>query len=131
MGSVLLGGSSYTILDATVTITNGIKVYEEECNGQDYPSDYGTPSPRMVEAAMKLYFRPGDTARFKDALDFNSLAIVIPWGTVAGSTCTLNLPQTKVKAPKISGNAERIMDLTIEPFATTATAEDEVSLVYT
>ena len=98
-------------------------------NAQDYASDYGVPVPRMVEGKITLYFRKEDAKRFYDSAEFNSLAFVIPLGSVAGSICTINLPQVKIKAPNNTGEEERIQELDLLPFAT-ASFEDEINIVY-
>lgn len=120
---------NFDILTSEVSIANNIKYYEEEKNGQDYATEFGVPEDRMVDGKITLYFRKGDASRFQDNIDFNSIAFVIPVGTTAGSKCTINLPQNNIKSPNITGDAERIQELTLVPYATTA-YNDEISIVY-
>lgn len=130
LGICTLDAVNYTILTSEITITNGIKYYEEEKNALDYADTFGVPEDRIVEGKVTVYYRKGDAARIQDAIDFNTLAFIIPLGNVVGSICTINLPQTKVKAPNVTGDAERIQEMDIMPFATTA-YDDEISIVYT
>lgn len=130
LGICTLGGADYMVLSTQVTITNGIKYYEEEKNGQDYATEYGVPSARNVEATATVYFRKAEVQRFADALNFDSVALVIPIGSIAGKVVQLNLPQCKTKAPDISGDAERQMAMVFLPYATTSSASDEINIVY-
>ena len=130
LGICTLDAVNYTVLTTEVTITNGIKYYEEEMNNQDYATDFGVPVPRNVEGKITLYFRKGDAARFADAKDFNSLAVIIPLGNVTGKICTITLAQAKIAAPNITGDTERVQELTLMPFATSS-YNDEISIKYT
>jgi hypothetical protein len=130
LGICTLAGANYTILESTITIKNNIKYYDEEKNALNYCVDYATPTSRDVSATCKVYFRPSDTDRFADAMNWVDLALVVPLGSVAGSIVTFTFPTVKVKAPAISGNAERVEDITWMPHATITTYESEVAILY-
>ena len=129
LGFVTLDTTNYNTLTNQVTITNGVKYYEEEKNGESFCSAYGTPASRAVAATVTAYFRKGEVQRFKDAYDWDSIALVIPCGDTAGSIVEIKLPQCKLKAPAVTGAEERIIDLTILPFAS-ASLNDEVVVRY-
>lgn len=129
LGIATLNAVNYTLLSSSITITNNIKYYEDEKNGENYPADFGVPEARDVEGSIQVYFRKGDSIRFADALNFDSMGMVIPLGDTAGYRMRVNLPQFKVKTPNITGDAERVQELTLLPFATTS-FDDEISVVY-
>jgi hypothetical protein len=129
LGYVKLDGSDYNTLTNEVTMTNGIKYYEEEKNNQDWCTVFGTPEMRSLEARVTCYFRYADAKRFKDAYDWDSMALIVPCGTAAGATCTITLPQNRLKAPATSGDAERIQELTFLPFSSSS-YNDEISITY-
>jgi hypothetical protein len=130
LGIATLDAANYNILTSEITIANNYKFYEEEKNGDNYPSDFGAPEFRTVDGRVTVYFRAAAGQRFKDALDFNVLAFTLPAGDTAGSIFTLNLPQLHIEAPDITGDMERIQELTLKPHATSSN-DDEVNVVYT
>lgn len=129
LGYVQLDSSNYNTLTNEVTITNGIKYYEEEKNGEDFASAYGTPEARAADARVTVYFRKEDTKRLKDAWSFRTIALTIPCGDTAGTIFELILGQAKITSPAITGDAERIQELAIQPFASGA-YNDEVIARY-
>lgn len=129
LGVCTIGAADWNTLTNNITITNGIKYYEEEKNNSDFCTEFGTPEMRTLDAKVTLYFRKEEAQRFKDAWDWGSIALVVPIGTVAGATVTITLPQGKLKAPAVTGDAERIMDLTILPFSSSS-YNDEIRVVY-
>jgi len=129
LGYVQLESADYNTLTNEITITNNIKYYEEEKNNEDWCTVFGTPEMRSLEAKVTCYFRQSDTQRFKDALDWTSVALEVPCGTAAGSTCTISLPYNKLRAPAVTGDAERIIELTLLPFSSSA-YNDEIEIIY-
>jgi hypothetical protein len=129
LGICTLDGSNYNILESEVTIDDNVKYYEDEKNEQDYATEFGTPESRTVESRFSVYFRKSDAARLQDNIDFNTLAFTIPIGNVAGSICTIYLNQAKIQSPTISGDAERIQEVRVSPFATTA-YDNEIYVIY-
>jgi len=129
LGIVTWDAVNFNTMTNEVTITNNIKYYEEEKNNEDFCQSYGTPESRTLEARVTAYFRKEQAKKLKDAWDFDSAAIVIPCGSTAGSKCTVNLPLNRLKAPAITGDAERIIEMTALPYASVA-YNDEVNIVY-
>lgn len=113
-----------------ITITNNIRIYEEEKINEDWPSDYGLPTPREVTARMTAYFREGQAQRLAEARDFDLLKYYVKCGNTAGSIFWAKMDNVRITAPNTSGDEERIQEINVRPFASSTTANDEVVLIY-
>jgi len=134
LGIVTIDGTNAIILSSTITLTNNIKYYTDEKNGQLYPAVYGAPGFRDVTGTITLYFYKNTTGYFYRS-DYAGVspgiqdALLVPAGAVTGKRMKLSCPQIEYKTPTISGDEEVMMEL---PFTAvgTSTGDDEFSVTF-
>lgn len=129
LGYVTLDAANYNTLTNEITITNNIKYYEEEKNSEDWCTVFGTPEMRSLEARTTVYFRAGDAKRFSDSLNWESIALMVPCGDTSGSIFKITLPRNRLRAPAVTGDAERIMELQFLPYSSSS-YNDECTIEY-
>ena len=124
---VTVGSLLATLISAQVVITNNIKYYEDEMNGQWYPTAYGTTGFRNIEGTMGLYFRKPTMQYFYKSEYQLQDALVIQCGELAGKRMKINMPKIEYRTPKISGDEEVMVEI---PYVAVASAslDDEVNI---
>jgi len=129
LGICTIDGVSTKVLSASLTFVNNIKYYEDEKNGQLYPTSYEAVGFRDVTGTLQLYYYKGAAGYFYRAEEQVQDALIIPCGDVTGKIMRLTCPQIEYKAPNISGDEEVVMDL---PFGAlgTVVGDDEITCTF-
>lgn len=131
LGSMTIAGATVYITKASITIDNGLTPRDDEY-GRDVISGVKLGN-RKVTFEFELYLRKDYLKQYGKAKRFVSQAVVFVAGTAAGKIVTITLPACEFEIPAIDGgNIEEVM-LPIKgvAMATTATANDEISIVLT
>jgi len=117
------------VLSSTITITNNIKYYEDEKNGQLYATTYEAIGWRDVNGTLTLFFYKGAKGYFYRAENQVQNALIVPCGDTAGKIMEISCPQIEYRTPTLSGDEEIIMEL---PFIAVGTAaqDDEITITF-
>jgi len=124
-----VGSLLATLISAQVVMTNNIKYYEDEMNGQWYPTAYGTTGFRNLEGTLGLYFRKPTMQYFYKSEYQLQDALTIQCGELVGKRMKLQMPKIEYRTPKISGDEEVMLELPFVPVASAA-LDDEISILF-
>jgi len=113
----------------SLTISSPAVYQVDEITTSGYPEDY-VEDTRDISGSIDLLFRENDMGLFYDGLNGVSVATVIAIGTVAGSICTIGLPQTKLEVPNIVTDKPTV-SLTSNLTAIGSTGEDSATITFT
>ena len=129
LGICTIQGVPTKVLSARVSITNNIKYYEDEKNGEWYATTYEAIGFRDINGTLSLFYYRGAAGYFYRAEYQKQNALVIPAGSVAGKILEVSCPQIEYRTPALSGDEEILIEL---PFIAVATAagDDECSITF-
>lgn len=138
LGQLTKDGTNMNVLNATITLNNNLKYYEEEKNNSLYISEFGRPGKREVTIAMNAYYYKEHADMFAAQLNRTKMDFVIPVGSTAGSICTVYVPASgagaaagvEINNPDISGDEEKAIAIEGKALAS-ASYNDEFSLIFT
>ena len=126
LGTVTIAGATVPLLDIDWNHENGMTLTEEEMSGSAYPSDF-VEGQRKVNGTMNLYFRKADAKYFADAQLQTRKAVVINFGSTAGSRMAINLPYCEMDMPALSGDKDAFkIAVKYQAFANAGNDEDLV-----
>lgn len=129
ISSVEINDKAATLLSASISMTNNIKYYEDEMNGQWYATTYGTTGWRDISASLSLYFRkPATTYFYRSEYQIqDKLELYV--GTVTGKKVEFLMPKIEYRTPVLSGDEEVLMEIPILAVASAA-LDDEFQITF-
>jgi len=129
LGLCTIEGVNTSVMSATISITNNIKYYEDEKNGQLYPTVYEAIGFREITGTLTLLFYKGAAEYFYRADAQSQNALIVPAGQVAGSIMEISCPQIEYRTPTLSGDEEFMIEL---PFIAVGTSlgDDEITVTF-
>lgn len=130
LGLVKVGGADAIVLNATVSIANNVKYYEDEKNNVWTAERFGRPKVREIEGNLNLYFLKRGPSYFYRAEYQVSDALIIPAGNVAGYIMEISVPYAEYRTPKVSGDEEFIQDVPFIAVASAAGGNDELEITF-
>jgi hypothetical protein len=129
LGIITIDSINAVILTSQITLTNNIKYYTDEKNGQWYPTVYGAPGFRDVSGSLSLYFYKNTSQYFYKSSNQIQDALIVPAGSVAGKIMEISCPRIEYKSPKTSGNEEIMIALDFTAVSSTA-GDDELTVTF-
>jgi len=129
LGLCTIEGNSAVILNASVSVTNNIKYYEDEKNNKLVAERYGRPGFREIEGSLTLYFLRSGASYFYRSSQETSNSIIIPVGNKTGYIMELQIPYAEYRTPRVTGDEEFQEEI---PFIAVASASqnDEFKIVF-
>jgi hypothetical protein len=128
-GAVTIDGKTAIILEATITLGNGIKYYTDIKDGKMYPSIYGAPGFREVSGTLRLYFFKNMPNYFYRSSNQVQNNLIVPCGNVSGRIMEINCPRIEYKTPAISGEEDVMVDLAFQAVSSSA-GDDELAVTF-
>lgn len=130
LGTMTMDTVDTKILNATITLSNNLNVYNDEKNDSLWPDNVARPNFREVSADFSAYFYRKHAQFFYLKDELVTVALSLPIGSTAGSICTIGLPQFKIQNPNITGDGDRTIEVSgiAEP---SASYNDELSVTFT
>lgn len=129
LGQARIGSAVLTATQASLTISNEVKMIDDVLSDQDYPEGF-IPGQRGVSGSLDLYFLREYLAHFRQAKKQTQLEINLHAGNLAGSILTINLPQAEMNTPTLSGDLEVKQTTEFKGMPSPA-FEDELSITFT
>ena len=129
LGSVTAGGISLPIVEAELTMKNGMKPIDDE-QGQDAPSDF-IPGDREVTGSLKFRGRRDVLINWANRTRLGTRALVITCGNVAGNRLKINVPFAEIDVTQALDTPARDEVMVPLPFTALESAgNDEFNLSF-
>lgn len=127
VGMVTIDNEEAIIISARVTITNGIKYYDNEKNNVMTAERFGRPKFRDVDGELELHFlEEGVSYWYRSGHQIQN-ALLIPVGNVGGYIMQLYIPYAEYRTPKVTGDEEFTQNVPWVAVAS-ATMNDEIEI---
>ena len=130
LGIVKVNNRQTVVTNASVSMVNNIKYYEDEKNNVMTAENYGRPGRREIEGTLDLYFTAEGAGYWYNAEYQERDALIIPVGKVPGSIMELQIPLAEYRTPKLSGDAEFKEGIPFIAIATKAALNEEFKIIF-
>ncbi len=128
VGTMTLDGVTTPFLDIDYNLENSITQNDDEVTGTATPTDY-FEGDRKVTGSLNLFFRKADVKWFADAIKQTRKAVIINYGSVAGSKIAITNGYCEFDMPAYSGDKE-VMKLAVKYMAYGSAGNDETQLKF-
>lgn len=128
-GAVTVDAVTTVLLDVSIDLETGGKIYTDEKDGSIVGNSIGTPGKRKVSVSSTKYLRVGDNRDFEDALLRTNFAMIVNLGDTAGRIVRFTCPTAQKAPPDLSGGDEVTSAQTWNAIATTGDAEFTVTFI--
>jgi hypothetical protein len=99
VGTFSVAAGTIPFLDVEHTYDDAVTFNEDEVTGTQTPTDF-FEGDRKVSGKATLYFRKSDLKWFADALKQTRKAVIVNYGSVAGSKIAISDPYTEFDMPE-------------------------------
>lgn len=123
-----LSGVVRPVRNIEFTISNNIKIVDDELTGDAYPTDK-VEGERRVTGRITMYFRKDELIHFADAYAGKENEVEITGGETAGYKIRVVFPKAQLEVPSITTEAPAV-GLEVGFAALGTAGEDEVQIIF-